>query len=169
MKIYALTILAALLVQASVLVQGGAGWGGKESAAPEKELVAEKAREASPLSDGADDMPESSTAKSPSPARAWKIAGDTGATARSHSKPATKPQLGSSKQNATSKQQRPQPQQALRAKNNGLSNFLKGHGKFNSDTVSITLPPPFHLRPWCPPNRCIHHGQEAALVYRTMR
>lgn len=146
MKVYAVTTIAVLLVQLSFLVQAGDE---KGLVAPEKQVGAERARKAPQPSDGGEKAPEGSSVRCQPAARVQKKAGEDGVGARSHSKLLSKPQRESSKQKATSKLQPP------KSNSPASSNHLEGHGKFNTDTVSITphhCPQPvscFHLRT-CP-------------------
>lgn len=89
-------------------------------------------KDSRPPGDGGVNLPGQGLDRSHPVASAWEVMG-----ARPPSKAMARPSLGSGEQDLHSKPWRhpPQPSRSRR-----LSHHLKGHGKFNGDTVSTTHP-----------------------------
>lgn len=138
MKVEVLTVVALLLVllcSAPAPSEALGGWAGT----PSRQLGVGGPREDLwPPGDGEDSLPGQGSDGSQPLAGAWEVMG-----ARTPSKAMAKPPLGSGEQDPRSKPRRhpPQPSRSRR-----LSHHLKGHGKFNGDTVSTTHPRPAGIK-----------------------
>ncbi|XP_034983976.1 uncharacterized protein LOC118091280 [Zootoca vivipara] len=129
MRVSAVATFAVLSVQFCTLAQVHGKWAGKGLVDPAGAGGAKK-----PLHAPLEGDREAEAQRLP-PARSRKAEGGAGAGGRAHSKAASKPQPGHVKQKASSKKQVPQLSPP-RSKSPGLQNYLKGHGKFNTDTYS---------------------------------
>ncbi|KAJ6660065.1 hypothetical protein lerEdw1_018263 [Lerista edwardsae] len=131
MRFSTMAAFAVLSLQVFFLAQGGGGkLAGKGLVAEEHPAGSAQARK--PL-DPSQEANGEAERRQPS-ARLRKVAGEVGGGGGSHSQAGSKSPLGSSKK-AGSKRQIV-PSSPPKGKSQGLQDHLKGHGKFNTETVS---------------------------------
>lgn len=94
--------------------------------------------------DGRDNLPRQGLERSRPAASMWELVAEAPPSSGSPSKAMAKPPLGSGEQDPPGKLRR-LPRQPSRSRTLGLSHHLKGHGKFNGDTVSTTRSRPARM------------------------
>lgn len=136
MKVQALTVTALLVLLCSALAPSEA-LGGRAGTPERQPGAGGPGKDSWPPEDGADDLPGQGSEGSSFPASAWEVMGEAPPGSGSPSKAMAKIPGASGKQGPPGKPRRLPPQPS-RSRSPGLSHHLKGHGKFNGDTVSTT-------------------------------
>lgn len=145
MKVQALTVAALLLVPLCSAPAPSEALGGRASTPERQPGAGGPGEDPWPPGDGADNLPGQGSEGSRPPAGAWEVMGEAPPGSGSPSKAMAKLPPGSGEQDPPGKARRLLPQPS-RSRSPGLSHHLKGHGKFNGDTVSTTHPRAARMR-----------------------
>lgn len=144
MKTPALMVTALLLVLLSSAPAPSEALGGWASTPERQPGAGGHGEDPRPPADGGDNLPGHGLEGSRPQAGVWELVREAPPVSRSPSKAMAKLPLGSSKQDPPGKPRR-LPLQSSHSRSSGLSLYLKGHGKFNEDTVSTTRPRPARM------------------------
>lgn len=145
MKVQALMVTALLLVLLSSAPAPSEAVGGRAGTRERQPGTGSHGEDPRAPGDGGDNLPSQGSEGSHPLSGAWEVMGEASPSSRSPSKAMAKPPLGSSKQDPLGKLRR-LPRQPSRSRSLGLSHHLKGHGKFNGDTVSTSHLGPARMR-----------------------
>lgn len=139
MKSPALMVTVLLLVLLSSDLAPSEALGGRASAPERQPGVGDHGEDPQPPGGGGDNLPSHGTGGSHALASMWELVREVPLSSRSPSKAMAKPLLGRGEQDPPGRP-RKLPAQPPCSQSPGLSHHLKGHGKFNGDTVSTAHP-----------------------------